>query len=85
MCRTVSLLLISFICMIRLSDAAFERIQLSARSLGIGGASVALTSGADSVSQNVAGLAVDLHNPELALSHLELYGVLRLMKSLKEK
>ena len=76
MCRTVSLLLISFICMIRLSDAAFERIQLSARSIGIGGASVALTSGADSVSQNVAGLAVDLHNPELALSHLELYGLL---------
>lgn len=76
MCRTVSLLLITFICTAQLSDAAFERIQLSARSIGIGGASVALTSGADSVSQNVAGLTVDLYDPELALSYLELYGLL---------
>ena len=57
------------------SPAAFERIQLSARSTGVGGASVALTSGANSVPQNVAGLA-GLVKSELALSYLELYGLL---------
>ena len=56
------------------TDAAFEQLDLSARSAGLGGAYVALVTDANAVAWNPAGLT-DLATPELSLGYLELYGV----------
>ena len=74
-CRRLRLtFFLAYILITKTTDAAFEQLDLSARSAGLGGASVAFVTDANAVARNPAGLT-DLVTPELSLGYLELYGL----------
>ena len=74
-CRRLRLIFVlAYILTTKTTDAAFEQLDLSARSAGLGGASVAFVTDANAVAWNPAGLT-DLVIPELSLGYLELYGL----------
>ena len=70
-------LLVSLICiasLTSLSDAAFERVSIGARPLGMGTAFTALADDVNAVQWNPAGL-VSVDTRQMDLSYLDLYGL----------